>query len=201
MKLFVDVLAGVAACGVAYYLASSQFNENEVTPDVHRNPHVRNPHVPDGNDAGPPVSAVPPEENRAASARPSVNADEVSDAGPSAEQEFSMNMLRNAVITATAKDMYQRGEDILKCLDGVQLAGAEKIWFSVDIVSKPDEATIGRWRFVEVADGEPLPDSFASCAARAFGGGQHLVPPKDIHFPQYRGDLSILYTIPAPSAD
>jgi hypothetical protein len=101
----------------------------------------------------------------------------------------------------TFSPVWRRGEDVMKCLECVHLAGAEKIRLSVDVVSTPGEATTGRWRFVEIADGEPLPESFASCAARALGGGQHLVPPKDFHFPEYRGDPSVLYTIPAPPAD
>jgi hypothetical protein len=195
MKLAIDVLAGVAACGGAYYLALPYFTEDEVTTVVRSNPGV-----PKVNQERLPVPEAPAP-NRAAITAPRLRAGERMDAGLSMEQQSSMNMLRNGVIHATAEDMHRRGEDVMTCLDGVRLAGAEKIRFSVDVVSTPNEATTGRWRFVEIADGEPLPASFASCAARAMGGGQHFVPPKDFHFPEYQGDLLILYTIPAPSAD
>ena len=111
-----------------------------------------------------------------------------------------MLTLRNEVIRASSEDMHGRGVSVMKCLEGTRLAGDEKIRFAVDVVSSPQEATIRQWRFVEIADGEPLPESFAACAARAFGGGQHLVPPKDFAFPSYSGELLILYTIPATSS-
>lgn len=194
MKILVEIFAGLIACGSAYYLALPRSTDQEMeAPSVaRRNVGVgpERPHVPE----------APPPIREAVGAPPPTPGGGV-DAGPSREQESAMTMLRNEVIVATSKDMHQRGEDVLKCLDGAQLAGAQKLRFSIDVVSTPFEATTGRWRFVEIADGEPLPDSFASCAARAFGGGQHLVPPKDFHFPDYRGDLLILYTIPAPSGD
>ncbi len=97
--------------------------------------------------------------------------------------------------------MQRRGADVMRCLADVELAGVEKLRFSVDVVSTAHEATTGRWRFVEIVDGEPLPVSFAACAARALGGGQRVVPPKGLQFPSYRGDLEMVYTIPAPPPD
>ncbi|HEX2691777.1 MAG TPA: hypothetical protein VHN14_34440 [Kofleriaceae bacterium] len=197
MKFVIDALAGVTMYGVAYYLARPYFTETQAPPVVWH------PSAPNDDH---PLASSALSRTRAAIAGPWMRAGdgmpgEAMDAGPSAEQQSSMNTLRNEVIRTTAEDMHRRDEDVMACLDGTHLADVEKIRFSVEVVSTPDEATTGRWRLVEIVDGEPLPDSFASCAARAFGGGQHLVPPKGLHFPQYRGELSILYTIPAPPAE
>ena len=110
-----------------------------------------------------------------------------------------MLTLRNEAIRVSSEDMHRRGMSVLGCLEGLTFAGAEKLRFAAEVVSTPTEATIQRWRFVEVAEGEPLPESFAACASRAFGGGQHLVAAKGFPFPEYTGDVQILYTIPAPA--
>ena len=117
------------------------------------------------------------------------------------EERLAIVTLRNELISAASADMQRRGEDVARCLADVELAGVEKLRFSVDVTSSPHEATVGQWRFVEIVDGEPLPLSFPSCASHALGGGQHLAPPQGYEFPDYRGDLEILYTIPAPVAD
>ena len=109
-----------------------------------------------------------------------------------------MTMLRNAAIVESSRSMHDRDQDIVACFEGARPAGAEKLRFAVDVTSTPMEATLGRWRFVEVVEGEPVPATFAACAARALGDGQQLVPKPGFPFPDYRGELSILYTIPAP---
>jgi len=108
-----------------------------------------------------------------------------------------MNLLRNEVIRASAEDMGRRGVSVMSCLDGVRLAGTEKIRFAVKVASTADQASTGEWRFVEIAEGEPLPESFAACATRAFGAVQHVAPPSGEQFPDYHGELMMLYTIPA----
>lgn len=187
MKLLVEMAAGLAACGAAYYLAR-----------------------PDGAVSAP---TAPPRATELVDPRsetvvtlprpgpidtPRLHAISTPDARPSGEQQRAMMTLRNEVIVAASADMQRRGQDVMACLEGVELAGVEKLRFSVHVTSSAHEATTGQWQFVEIADGEPLPPPFAACAARALGGGQHLVPPKGHAFPEYSGDLEILYTIPAP---
>jgi hypothetical protein len=191
MKLVIELLAGVAAGMGAFYLARPEHAAPKVDPPVR--PRV------EATGARPRALDVPAPVRDAAVTPPAPTRVSV-DGGPSIAQRSAMTMLRNEVIVASAKDMHLRGADVLSCLEGVQLAGAQKLRFSVEVVSTPLEATTGRWRFVEIAEGEPLPDSFGPCAARALGSGQRLVPPEGFRFPEYSGELEILYTIPAPAA-
>jgi hypothetical protein len=195
MKFYLDLLAGAAACGVAYCLTRPESPRSNLHPVARSESEVF-------LRRGQPVatSEIRSSHQAATAAEQAPISNDV-DAGMSIEQPFLMDTLRNEVITKTSEDMHRRGKNVMNCLDGVHLAGTEKLRFSVEVVSTPVEATTGEWRFVEIVDGEPLPESFASCAASAFGGGQHVVAPKDLHFPQYTGELPFLYTIPAPPAD
>jgi len=188
MKIAFDVLLGVAACGVAYLLAlperaaTSDGESVRATPD----PGGRSPRVP-----APSMSArVPPPGTLAGS-------EEGSTADLSPEQKFSVSMLRNEIVSAVAEDMHRRGESVMSCLAGMRLADTERVRLAVNVVSTSLEAVTAQWRFVEIAEGEPLPDSFGSCAEHAFGGNQHIVAPAGFHFPDYHGQLLFLYTIPA----
>lgn len=190
MKLLAELLAGVVACGAAYYLARPDHSDTEPQSMRRDSANVETTTDPVAMSRHPRAIGTPP-----------VRVVRAADAGPSAEEQHAMATLRNEVIVAVSADMQRRGEDVMRCLADVELAGVEKLRFAVDVVSTAREATTGRWRFVEIIDGEPLPASFAACAARALGGGQQLVPPKDFQFPSYRGELDVLYTIPAPPPD
>jgi hypothetical protein len=180
MKLLTEVLAGAAACGIAYYVALPNAATAQQTRTV-------------------PRAAQPQHDQAVPSARSANTATVASPAvtEPSLEQQNAMATLRNEVSVESSRDMQARGQSVVACLAGIQFAGAEKLRFSVAVASMRDKATIEGWQFVEVAEGEPVPESFASCASNALGKGQRLAPPKDLHFPDYRGGLSILYTIPA----
>lgn len=185
MKLLVELLAGVAACGVVYYLARDPARVVAPSPNTELDaPKGTAP----SEHSPPPVSRPPliPLPREAA-------------ATPNAIADHELAPLRNEVITAAMADMRRRGEDVIACLGGAQLAGAEKLRFVIEVSSSAHEAATGQWRFVEIVDGEPLPSSFGTCAAHAFGGGYRVVPPPGQQFPSYRGELSVVYTIPAPS--
>jgi hypothetical protein len=190
MKLLVEVLAGVAACGAVYYFARPSSPERPAETTRRDAALVESS-----------SSSVQLSPSRRAVEATHIRASSAADTPTSPADEAAMATLRNALIVATSADMQRRGEDVVKCLADVKLSGVQKLRFSVDIVSTPRDATAGQWQFVEIIDGEPLPASFAACAARALGGGQHLVPPQDLRFPEYRGELEIVYTIPAPSSD
>lgn len=113
----------------------------------------------------------------------------------------ALKVLRNAAIEAVAEDMHRRHTDLMHCLADADLAGANKLRLAASVVAAPEQAAISRWRFVEVAEGEPMPASFAACAAEALGGDQQLTPPEGTQFPSYAGDLEIIYTVPAPVAE
>lgn len=200
MKLFKDVVAGVAAAGVAYWVASAVLAR---TPPS-RVAEGRSSTIQERADT---ATDSPPRRADSAAARIAAEARAVQPAQPSTEpaddlrtiqQRSSMTLLRNEVIRASAEDMARRRVSVTSCLDGTRLSGEEKIRFAVDVESTADHATIGAWRFVEIADGEPLPGSFATCAERAFGRGHRVAPPPGEQFPEHRGELMMLYTIPAP---
>jgi hypothetical protein len=114
------------------------------------------------------------------------------------EQRIAMTTLRNAIITTTSQDMHHRGTDLLACTRDLDLAGTEKLRFAVSVDSSRGSADYGPWRFLEIVDGEALPASFAACAQRALGQGGHLTAAPDVAFPEYRGDVELIYTVPAP---
>lgn len=189
-RLLVDLVVGAAAGGIAYFVA---LPKPETALEARRaEAQVVNEGDGHGRDRAK-ATRSPVIAPRAAPA-------EVADAGVSIEERRSMLNLRNEAIRVSSEDMHRRGVSVLGCVDGVVFAGAEKLRFAAEVVSTPMEATIERWRFLEVAEGEPLPASFAECAARAFGGGQHLVAAKDFPFPDFTGEVQILYTIPAPAS-
>ncbi len=189
MKLLVEVLAGLAACAAAYYVARPDPSSSVNEPEPHAAVAAEGPASPVA------VSSSPRRLDP-----PRVHVLSSVDAGPSVEEQQALITLRNEVISAASADMQRRGANVTNCLAGAELAVVEKLRFSVHVASSAHEGTTGQWHFVEIVDGEPLPDSFAACAARALGGGQHLVPPKGHAFPEYSGDLEIIYTIPAPVA-
>lgn len=191
MRLLGELAAGLVACAITYYLARPSVGPQGAAPAVshtadHRNERPQSGRIADG---GPPAQPV------------TVARNEQPDRAPSPEQERAMTMLRNAAIAESSRDMQSRGQSVVACVGDAQPAGTEKLRFAVEVTSTPTEATLGAWRFIEVADGEPVPPSFAECAARALGGGQHLVPPAGFRFPDYRGELSFLYTIDPPPGE
>ena len=187
MKLAAELLAGVVACGVAYVVARP--GDDRVQQSAHRD---ATPTASFGSEA--PAERSPPPASHVAHTRAVATASR----DASVEDERAMMTLRNELVVATSADMQRRGEDVVKCLGDIELAGVQKLRFAVDIESTAHEAVAGSWRFVEVVDGEPLPASFEHCAARALGGGYRLTPPTGFEFPRYRGRIDILYTIPAP---
>lgn len=119
----------------------------------------------------------------------------------SVADERALTVLRNELIRATAEDMHRRGQDVLQCVGETSFAGAEKLRFSVVVDSTPAIAKSGRWKLVEIVDGEPLPESFAECATHAFGNGVTVAAASDQPFPNYHGELAMLYVIPAPRGE
>lgn len=107
-------------------------------------------------------------------------------------------MLRSEIARVAVEDMGRRGKDVMACLAGVTLADALTLRFAVDVDATAEQAHLGSWRFVEIVSGEPLPDSFAPCAAEAFGAGQRVAPPPGFRFPAYRGEIAIVYRVPPP---
>lgn len=188
--LLVDLLAAIAAGGVAYHVARPD--------DSTANAETAGQDIPATTvSMRAPTRLAPPRRPDA----PHTRTIAVANTALRADEQPSMAILRNQLIVATSADMHRRGEDVMRCLADVQLAGPEKLRFAVSVDSSAHQATTGPWRFVEIVDGEPLPASFAVCAARALGGGYHLEPPSRLEFPRYRGELEIIYTIPAHSVD
>jgi hypothetical protein len=192
-----DFVAGVAAAGVSYGVASAILAEPvpiRAPPDrsLERRAQVR-----DDSPRGPAERVAVSKLAPARAARPGAQATDTPESQESFKERASMNLLRNEVIRAYTEDMGRRGVSVVSCLDGVRLAGTEKIRFAVTVASSASQASTGEWRFVEIAEGEPLPESFAACATRAFGAGQRVAPPSGEQFPDYRGELMMLFTIPA----
>ena len=109
------------------------------------------------------------------------------------------DLLQSEIYRVAAEDMEKRGASILRCLQGITLSGAENIRFSVDVSSDARDVSVGQWRFVEVASGEPLPESFGQCSETELGGGYRIAPPPGLAFPEYAGDVALVYRIPAPA--
>lgn len=110
--------------------------------------------------------------------------------------ERRMTNLRNAVIEAAAKDMYERGTSVVDCTAGIELGGLNKLRLGARVTATAREATIAGWRFIEIVDGEALPPGFGPCAERAFGGPHHVT---GAELPVYDGELEIIYFLPATS--
>lgn len=142
-KLLVDLLAAIAAGGVAYYVArpdGSTTNAETTRHDI--------------------TAITAPTRARIRSSRSPdtshTRALSVANAGPRVHEQPSMAILRNQLIVASSAYMHRRGEDVMRCLADVQRAGPEKLQFAVDVDSSAHQATTGKWRFVEIVDGEPL---------------------------------------------
>ena len=191
MKLVGELLIGAFVGGAAYWFAAPTTAVLTSAADIRSN-------------------ASSPEKRAAASLGrrsadgllrvPSLGAPGDSRAAMSDVDERELVVLRNEIIRVTSEDMHRRGQDVWRCLDGHTLSGPEKLRFSVRVDATPSLATTGRWQLVEIVDGEPLPETFAECAARAFGSGLKLAPAANQPFPTYHGQLSMLYTIHAPRA-
>ncbi len=191
MKLYLELLVG-AAVGVGVYVvarhrdAPASVAVDEKTPDrvpaEHGVPleHRGFTPPPGGTEVAHPASEAPRD--------------------PRAEHDdrVAMNALETAIIARTSEDMQKRGADVRACARSLDLAGTQKLRFSVAADSTRGSADFGPWRFREIVDGEALPDSFGPCAERALGQGGHVTAGSDIAFPEYRGDVEIIYTLPAP---
>lgn len=224
MRLRVELTVTAAACVGAYELARPWFAPDPAAgPAIQTSPLEVAPAMtssqpsgaapPRGATAPPPRGATAPPTSgatvpppRGATSAPALPMPSHSPTLPAAPRRedtpppdaHALSTLRNEALVTSAADMGTRGADLRRCLEGVQLAGTQKLRLAVDVDASPGEATVGRWRFVEIVDGEPLPATFAACAETTLGGGQHLVAPPDQPFPTYRGELSFVYTIPAP---
>jgi len=144
MRLATELLAGAAACAIAYYLARLDAAPRSSAPSTMRR-------TADARDERQRPDSVADHAGQAPSA--AVPHSEHADAWPSLEQESAMTMLRNAAIEESSRSMHDRGQDVVACFEGIRFAGAEKLRFAVEVTSTPAEATLGQWRFVEVADG------------------------------------------------
>jgi hypothetical protein len=107
----------------------------------------------------------------------------------------AINALRNHVLDETGRDAQRRGVSVLDCLNGIELGVDQRIRISIHASSKPDEAEVGRWRFVEVVDGQALPPTFAACLERVLGGGFRISAGPGEPFPTYEGELSTIYRL------
>jgi hypothetical protein len=197
VRLVADLVAGVAAAGVAYWVASAILSEPTRARVAQRRSLDERAHALAGSPRDRAAVRMPTPARAAGLDRTDARTTDAPEDPRALKQRASMNLLRNQVIVASAENMGRRGVSVMSCLDGVHLSGAEKIRFAVEVESTANQATTGQWRFVEIAEGEPLPDSFAACAMRAFGTGQRIAPPPGEQFPDYRGELMMLYTIPA----
>jgi hypothetical protein len=117
----------------------------------------------------------------------------------SSSDDMEQSELRNSILVATGRDMRLRHASVLDCLNGVELAGTQKIRLAVYVVSTANEAKFERWSFVEIVDGQELPGSFPGCVETALGGGGHVIPRPGTKFPVYDGKISMVYRIEAPN--
>lgn len=193
MKLYLEVLIGAAVGAGVYVVARHQdapasVAVDEKSPD--RVPPERGGFAP----LGPRGFAAPLGGSEVA--RPAPEAPR----NPRAEHDdrVAMNALKTAIIVRTSEDMQKRGADVRACARSLDLAGTQKLRFSVAADSTPGSADFGPWRFREIVEGEALPDSFGPCAERALGQGGHVTTGSDSPFPDYRGDVDVIYTLPAP---
>ena len=191
MKLYLELLIGVAVGAGAYVLARDKGASESVRSGDGTTTAVR----PQQQPALPPLAG---NKNTIATDAVSVVPSAPRDARVEHEERMAMNALKNAIITSTSEDMHRRGADLLACTRDLDLAGTEKLRFSVHVDSSRSSADYGPWRFEEIVDGEALPASFTACAQRALGQGGHVKAGQDLEFPQYEGDVELVYTIPAP---
>lgn len=193
MKLYLEVLIG-AAVGVGVYAVA---RHRDAPARVAVDDRTRD-RVPAERGGFEPVErrgfAPPP--GRSEIARPASEAPR----DPRAEHDdrVAMNALETAIIVRTSEDMQMRGADVRACARSLDLAGTQKLRFSVAADSTRGSADFGPWRFREIVDGEALPDSFGPCAEQALGQGGHVTAGSDTAFPEYRGDIELIYTLPAP---
>ncbi len=193
MKLYLELLIG-AAVGVGLYVVA-RHREAPASVAVHEKSPDGVP--PDGGGFAPLEHrgfAPPPGGSEVARPAPGDPRD------PRAEHDerVAMNALKSAIILRTSEEMQKRGADVRACARTLDLAGTQKLRFFVSADSTRGSADFGPWHFREIVDGEALPDSFGPCAERALGQGGHVTAGSDIAFPEYRGDVEIIYTLPAP---
>jgi len=198
MRLVIDVLAGATAGVLTFYLVSPE-------PEPAPQPTAGSAELTDsslarnGDGRGHAEGLQRETRARAFMYHTEGRTPESNPRSQSFGERLRLQSLRNEVIKASSEYGSRRGDSVLDCLGGVELMGTQKLRFSVEIESTLTEATIVRWQFVEVIDGQPLPNEFSSCAERALGGDLRIVPPAGADFPDYRGTLDIVYVIPAPS--
>jgi hypothetical protein len=192
MKLYLELLIGVAVGASVYVLARAKNASEPVRGADGTTTAVDLPQQ------EPAATSLPGSETTIATDTVSVARSAPRDARAEHENRMAMNALKNAIITSTSEDMHRRGTDLLACTRDLDLAGTEKLRFSVHVDSSKSSADYGPWRFDEIVDGEALPASFAPCAQRALGQGGHVKAGQDLEFPQYEGDVELVYTIPAP---
>lgn len=135
MRLAAELLAGAAACWIAYYFARPDVAPRSPPPSTMRR-------AADARDEQQRPDSVAEHAAQAPSA--AVPRSEHADARPSLEQESAMTMLRNAAIVESSRSMHDRDQDIVACFEGARPAGAEKLRFAVEVTSTPAEATLGR---------------------------------------------------------
>ncbi len=188
MKLLAELTAGVAAFGIAWFLARP-----------HPQPATASPSVTIVG-AGSAQAATPrADASLLAPTNAAVHVVATTDAsgGNGVEAEpnrIEMDTLRNAVLAASGHP-----NGVMDCLRGVELASAMRLRFAIEVDATAHDATTGAWRFVEVVDGQQLPDTFAACAERAMGGNLRVAAPPGLTFPAFRGELTTLYRTPEPS--
>ena len=193
MKLGIEIVLGGVAAIVTYSLARPA-QQSTVAPPQRME-------VVEGAASGGGSATSPPTHEQDAGIRRGVvdTSAKHGTAPESAARTRAMQTLYNAVVMASAEDTFSRGEDIRQCLSGVELAGPQKLRFAVSVTSGPAQAVAGPWRFVEIVDGEPLPASFPECAERILGGAERVVKAGEDAFPDFVGELDIIYRIPAPA--
>jgi hypothetical protein len=127
----------------------------------------------------------------------SVTRGTVGDQFASSSDRIELNELHNSILSETGREMQFRHASVLDCINGVDLASTQKIRLAVHVVSTGKEARFDRWRFVEIVDGQELPDSFPGCVESALGGGGLVIPRPGATFPVYDGEISTVYRIQA----
>lgn len=191
MKLAADLLLGAAAAVAAFFAVDRALTDEPaaaVAPAQARAPVAApSPHAPDRAPARPAVAPPP-------AARP-VSAP----VAPDLPDARALDALEDAALRASAT--YRDGRAMLACLDGMEVIGKLKLRFRVEVDATPREAKILGWRFIEVAEGQPVPASFGACAERALVGDPIATPRYAGPFPTYRGEVEVIYWLSSRDPD
>ena len=195
VRIGLGVLSCVVSFAIAYYatMPSSPPASPSPSPSPSSAPPVGEPAEAAAHEPMPPSRADSGRRVEAAPASPSAS----TRPAPSSEDARALQ-LRNRVTDEIGRDQQRRGVSVMDCLADVELAGDQKLRFAVRVTSQPAEALVEGWRFVEIVDGQALPEPFAACASAVVRPGLRVVGDPHAPFPAFEGELDILYRVPSP---